>query len=545
MLDKFRLLCSATGVTTKFIAAIAVVITLLSLQGIMFINHIQKQTLDAAIRAAENAVHEISEQQIRENKSAIEYKVKQQIRLLAAIAPQPIAEFDLSLLAQYASMTVDDPDVSFVGFYNNDMKPFAERGERQAAVQQISRKVSQEGLDLGTVVVGYNFGRAEKQADVIQARTRERFDMISATSAEALHQSAINIAAVFILIGVATIGLATALITLVVKRPLKKVVAATDCLASGDLTHRVQHASKDELGRLARAFNTMADRFASIIQEVGSMTRELTTSSERMKTITEKASQGVHQQHIETDQVAAAMNEMSMTVQEVAQSAVKAADCAGQANGEAHKGKTIVNKTIDFIKSLAAMADHSASATKKLETESKEISSVVDVINSIAEQTNLLALNAAIEAARAGEQGRGFAVVADEVRTLAQRTQNSTGEIAAMIERLQQGAREVVAKMEQSRQQTQATVAQASETEAALDSITDAVATISDMTTQIAGAAEEQSSVAEELNKNITAIGVVADEAAKGAEETAAEGEKLAVLSGQLNALVSQFRTTA
>jgi methyl-accepting chemotaxis protein len=545
MRNKLLGICKMTGVTTKFIVAMSVVITLLSVLGISFITAVQERAMAAAIEAAENSVDAISAQQINENKKAIEHKAGQQARLLAAIAPQPIAEFDLSLLARYASMTVEDPDIAFVGFYNGQDKPFAERGDRKAAIREISRKISQDGLDLGKVVLGYHFGRADRQAGIIQDQTRERFARIEASAGAAQDDAVVSIVLLFILVGAATIGLSILLITVVVKRPLQKVVAATDHLADGDLTHRVAHQSNDELGRLATAFNAMADRFANIIHEVGAMTRELTDSSTRMKTITEKASQGVHQQHVETDQVAAAMNEMSMTVQEVARSAVKAADCAGQANGEAHKGKEIVNTTINAIKALASEVEQSANATQKLEAESKEISSVVDVINSIAEQTNLLALNAAIEAARAGEQGRGFAVVADEVRTLAQRTQESTREIEDMIGRLQTGANQAVHAMETGRELAEKGNEQAKEARQALEAITRAVTTINNMTIQIASAAEEQSATTEEMNRNINTISEVADQTASGAEQTTAAATELARLATQLQGLVEQFRIQA
>ncbi|QKQ28087.1 hypothetical protein HUE57_18690 [Candidatus Reidiella endopervernicosa] len=202
----------------------------------------------------------------------------------------------------------------------------------------------------------------------------------------------------------------------------------------------------------------------------------------------------------------------------------------------------MVEHTIDVINTLASEVEHAASVIHTLEQESADIGTVLDVIRGIAEQTNLLALNAAIEAARAGEQGRGFAVVADEVRSLASRTQTSTQEIDEMISRLQSGAADAVKAMESSSNQAQAGVEQAAEAGSSLDAITNAVAQINDMNTQIASAGEEQSAVAEEINRNIVTISSVADETAGGAVQTSNASAEVARLSEQLQALVQQFR---
>ncbi len=229
-------------------------------------------------------------------------------------------------------------------------------------------------------------------------------------------------------------------------------------------------------------------------------------------------------------------------MQEVARNASSASQAAQEADGEAGNGKQVVSASIDAINALAGEVEKAAEVIDKLETDSENISKVLDVIKGIAEQTNLLALNAAIEAARAGEQGRGFAVVADEVRTLASRTQQSTEEIHEIIERLQADAESAVQVMNTGRGQAQSSVEQAAHAGESLERIAKAVTTISDMNAQIASAAEEQTAVAEEINRNIVGITQAGQESAQGAQQTATSSEELAKLAARLQGLVSQFR---
>ena len=233
---------------------------------------------------------------------------------------------------------------------------------------------------------------------------------------------------------------------------------------------------------------------------------------------------------------------MSATVQEVARNAASAAETTQKADEEAKNGRQIVIHTIDLINSLSGDIQKSSEVIKQLEKDADDIGTVLDVIKSIAEQTNLLALNAAIEAARAGEQGRGFAVVADEVRTLASRTQSSTEEIRNMIERLQGGTRNAVKVMGQGSEHSQKTVEQAAEAGAALEAITKAVDQIAQMNEMIASAAEEQGSVAEEINRNIVNVRDVTEQTAEGALQTAASSEEMKTVAGNLHDLVGGFK---
>jgi methyl-accepting chemotaxis protein len=362
------------------------------------------------------------------------------------------------------------------------------------------------------------------------------------SEAEANLASTLTIYMVLIIGGIAMLTTLAFLTIRGISRSVNDLERASSMFAAGDLTVRTIYLGKDELGRVSSAFNTMGENFSSVIQNLSSATGQLASAAEETSTVTEQTSRGINRQQVETEQVATAMNEMSATVHEVAQNAALAAESARLADEASNHGKSVIKQTIKVINNLASDVERAAGVIHTLEQGSVDIGSVLGVIRGIAEQTNLLALNAAIEAARAGEQGRGFAVVADEVRSLASRTQQSTKEIDDMISRLQSGAREAVEAMELSRKQAQAGVEQAAEAGASLDDITNAVTQINDMNTQIASAAEEQSSVAEEINRNIITISQVADETAIGAVQTSNASAEVARLSEQLQGMVRQFK---
>lgn len=357
------------------------------------------------------------------------------------------------------------------------------------------------------------------------------------------NQNSINILSY--LIAIVVIGVAVAGLYWYLNRsfkPLQTAIATMQSIAAGDLTSRVEVTSADETGKLLAALKTMLEKFHAMIQQINAATAQLAAAAEQMSVITDETGLGVQRQQAETEQVAAATNEMSATSQEVARNARLASEAAQRARQEAHTGKQVVDQTVAVIKDLAKEVDATSEVIHKLEAESGNIGTVVNVIRSIAEQTNLLALNAAIEAARAGEQGRGFAVVADEVRTLANRTQESTQEIRVMIERLQAGSREAVQVMEQGRSRTSASVDQAGKAGASLVGITDAVAAIANMNTEISTAAEEQRAVSEEINRNIVNISQVAEQTTLATQQMSQAGTELSSLAAQLQSLVSQFR---
>nr|WP_273823229.1 methyl-accepting chemotaxis protein [Pseudomonas asplenii] len=391
-----------------------------------------------------------------------------------------------------------------------------------------------EYLDKWDMAVGssVNLDGIEAQVAVVRAKITERM--------EGVVLSIVGIALLVLLV-IAIVGM---LVANTILRPLVLMKANLDDIAAGegDLTHRLAITSQDELGQLAGSFNRFVEKIHSLVRQITEMTGQLTGLVGQVSEQANRSEEAMERQRHETDQVATAINQMSSAAQEVARSAQGAAVAAQQTDAEGQAAKRVVDGSIEQIHALVKDIRHSGVSLDSLQQDVTSIVSVLGVIRSIAEQTNLLALNAAIEAARAGEAGRGFAVVADEVRALASRTQQSTQEIQGMIDRLQSGTQSAVEAMRRSSEAGDGTSVKANEAGASLDTIAQLIGTINAMNAQIASAAEEQTAVAEEINRSVHQIAVAVDNVADQTQQGAQTSRSLADLGQRLGKLVGQFR---
>ncbi|MEE5056020.1 methyl-accepting chemotaxis protein [Pseudomonas alliivorans] len=340
------------------------------------------------------------------------------------------------------------------------------------------------------------------------------------------------------------ISVAGMLLTGTLLRPLRLMKDNLDDIAAGegDLTRRLAVTSNDELGELATSFNRFVDKIHGLVRQITEMTGQLNGLVSEVSSQAQRSESAMERQRHETDQVATAINEMSAAAQEVAKSAQGASVAAQQTDEQGRTAKRVVDGSIRQIHALVDDIRKSGTSLDSLQQDVSSIVSVLGVIRSIAEQTNLLALNAAIEAARAGEAGRGFAVVADEVRALASRTQQSTQEIQGMIDRLQHGTQEAVSAMRRSSEAGDGTSTQANEAGLSLSTIGELIATINSMNAQIASAAEEQTAVAEEINRSVHQIAGSVESVADETRQSAQTSRSLAELGSRLDGLVGQFR---
>ncbi|MBE7927244.1 HAMP domain-containing methyl-accepting chemotaxis protein [Pseudomonas saudiphocaensis] len=371
-------------------------------------------------------------------------------------------------------------------------------------------------------------------SDTLYQQQQERMS----SESDSAHLSLGISAALALLLGVAAAWLITRQITL----PLQETLADVERIASGDLATRRAVTRRDEMGTLQRGIQSMGETLRELIGGIRDGVSQISSAAEELSAVTTQTSAGANSQREETDQVATAMHEMSATVHEVARNAEQAAQAATEADIQARDGNRLAAEVVTQIERMANEVIRSSEAMTALQRDSDKIGSVMGVIRTVAEQTNLLALNAAIEAARAGEAGRGFAVVADEVRGLAQRTQQSTEEIEQLVSALHSGTQQVASIMQSSRELTESSVELTRQTGSALADITTTVSNIQAMNQQIATAAEEQSAVAEEISRSVVHVRDVSEQTASASEQTAAATHELARLGSQLQSMVSRFR---
>ncbi|WP_437881000.1 methyl-accepting chemotaxis protein [Pseudomonas sp. LRF_L74] len=395
-----------------------------------------------------------------------------------------------------------------------------------------------------------SFGESEALFDRVRGPI-DRLGELEGNAADALGQEAIATGdarrwqqGVIIAIGLALCVVLVLGFPVLVTRPMRNLLERIEQIASGDgdLQTRLEVTSRDELGRLGQAFNRFLDTLQPLIAEVGRVTGEVAESARDLAQLAVSSDRLINDEHAAVDQVSTAATEMSTAVAEVARNAQSAADAARQAERQSREGGEVVGATVQAIRELAQEVESASSTIQALEQEAASIGTVLAAISGIAEQTNLLALNAAIEAARAGEQGRGFAVVADEVRALAARTQGSTRDIQDMISRLQSGVQNAVTAMHAGSVKARDSVERAAGVDSFLAATGGSVAQINDMAAQIATACEEQSSVTEEIARNINDIRDLSNEAARTSQQSTRASQRLSELSSGLARLVGRFR---
>ncbi|RZI19378.1 methyl-accepting chemotaxis protein [Pseudomonas sp. 770NI] len=349
--------------------------------------------------------------------------------------------------------------------------------------------------------------------------------------------------------GVVAVSVVAALLTVLlawlltrsIVTPLRKAVEVAETIAAGNLSKTIEDDGKDEPARLLSALSTMQASLRQTIQHIAGSATQLASAAEELSAVTEEASRGLQQQNNEIDQAATAVNEMTAAVEEVARNAVSTSEASGQSNQAAREGRDRVMETVGAIQTMTQDVQNTSAMIEGLAAQGRDIGKVLDVIRAIAEQTNLLALNAAIEAARAGEAGRGFAVVADEVRALAHRTAQSTQEIEKMVAGIQNGTGEAVQSMQQSNQRSQTTLEMARAAGASLEQITASISLINERNLVIASASEEQAQVSREVDRNLVNIRDLATQSTAGANQTSAASHELSRLAVDLNGMVARF----
>jgi len=356
------------------------------------------------------------------------------------------------------------------------------------------------------------------------------------------YDTAFNMVVALLLLATALTFLFAWLLTRSITQPIDQALKAAEQIAEGDLTHTVKVDGTDEAGRLLQAMLKMQQKLRDTLQRISGSATQLASAAEELNSVTDESARGLQQQNNEIEQAATAVNEMTSAVEEVARNAVSTSEASKSATASASDGRDLVQETVSAIERMSSDVQSTATLIGNLAEESRDIGKVLDVIRGLADQTNLLALNAAIEAARAGEAGRGFAVVADEVRALAHRTQQSTSEIERMIGSIQGGTEQAVDSMRNSTERAESTLNIAKGAGLALDTINTAVIEINERNLVIASAAEEQAQVAREVDHNLVNIRDLSVQSATGASQTSTASNELARLAVDLNGLVARFQ---
>nr|WP_095110812.1 methyl-accepting chemotaxis protein [Pseudomonas sp. Irchel 3E20] len=436
------------------------------------------------------------------------------------------AQQALAQVEQLKGLVTDDGYRTVLGEVSGHIASFGEKLSEYTALLARENLVYQQLHERAAEVVARVDQAYGVEDQAMQARIKQSMLLISASSVLAL------------LVGL----LAAWGITRLIVAPLRSVIAVAQRIAAGDLTAMAPVTRRDEMGQLMQAMAQMGEDLSRMVSGLQVGIEQLAGAAQSLSAVTEQTHREVSSQKEETEQVATAMNQMTATVHDVARNAEQAAQAAQTADDKVEGGQQVVRQSLQRIEQLAGSATAASNSIESLSAQIQNIGTVLEVIKSVAEQTNLLALNAAIEAARAGEQGRGFAVVADEVRALARRTQQSTEEIERLVSTLRAAASASVQQIQGSGELVKLAVSDALQTESALGSIAAAVSLIQQMNQQIAAAAQQQSSVAEEINRSVTSIRASAEHSSLAMQGNATSSIELAQLGGQLQGMVEHFR---
>lgn len=432
---------------------------------------------------------------------------------------------------------------------DNERQAFNNYVRQRSDYMQVQSRVARLGLggqddEAFTLITSQLNPLADSMVESLNAL--QRINVAGAAEAgeasQASYTSAQRMVIIFIVLAALLTVFLAWILTNSIVRPIREAVEATERVATGDLTQPIRATGKDEPARLLTALAKMQNQLRDTLQGIVSSSTQLASAAEELNAVTEDATRGLQRQDDEIQQAATAVNEMSAAVDEVASNAVSTSEQSRATSDTAVEGQQQVVRTVASIDKLSGTIQATANEVQELAEKAKNISRVLDVIRAIAEQTNLLALNAAIEAARAGEQGRGFAVVADEVRALAHRTQQSTSEIEEMIGSIQQGTERSVEAMNMSKTMAGSTLEQADAAGKALEVITAAILQINERNLVIASAAEEQAQVAREVDRNLVNIRDLSTQSAAGAEQTSSSSRELSRLAVDLNDLVNRFK---
>ena len=534
------------NLTTKFIPPIVVAILVTMIAGAMFLIAETKSSTEQQLSIAKQAFQEEQNQAQSALSMALKSKSDSIGRFMAKTASDFIISYDFTALTQFQAEATKDPDVAYSAYLKPDKTPFTAFKKNGDAKQIIeySYPIISEDETIGHVLLGMSTKSIKDGTASAQLRIDAAIQSAQSASDKSLDRFVtimmVDIVAIIVIVS----SIVYFLFLFYIVKPLRNTQSLIKGLAEGegDLTVSLPVNNKDEINTLHVYINAFIESLRNMISIIAGEVNHLEDQSNTLHQQSSEMSQSSFDLSQNTTMVATAMNQMSATVHEVARSATEAATAAENGRSEADHGHKVVKTAVNGISNLSNEVENAATVITRLAEDSERISTVLDVINGIAEQTNLLALNAAIEAARAGEQGRGFAVVADEVRTLASRTHESTLEIREMINMVQSSTHDAVSAMSRGQDAATVSVKQAEAVGESLNAIIEKVTAISEMSTQIACASDEQSSTAEEINRNVETINNISNMTANTANETTTSSSEITEMTTRLHSLVGQFK---